>query len=104
MDAPEDPRDREERMLDRCTSVALGRACVARNRAEASVFRFAAMSLESSYPKGADSLWDVSEQYFRTHSLSPATMPELMQSGHVLTMTRLRDMLATRLKRETFGH
>jgi len=95
-----DARDREQKMLDRCARVVKGRARVARTRAEASVFRFAAMSLESANPSGANSLWSASERYFTTHTQAPATLAELMGKGHILTINRLRDMLAVQLQRE----
>jgi hypothetical protein len=93
-------RDREQQFLDGCVDVALGRRQKAVTRAEASVFRFAAMSLQSSHPVCAESLWKASDAYFRANPGAPYTMSELVAQGHVLALTRLRDMLSTQLEHQ----
>lgn len=92
-------RDLEQTVLDRCISGALGRVDAAQSQTEASVFRFAAMSLETADKAWAAALWQASDAYFSAHPGSPIPLADLLRTGHVLSVSRLRDMLLTQLSR-----
>jgi hypothetical protein len=58
------------------------------------------MSLQSSHPSSAECLWKASDAYFRAYPGAPYILSELVAQGHVLALTRLRDMLAIQLEHQ----
>ncbi|WP_066125588.1 hypothetical protein [Bordetella ansorpii] len=94
-------RDLEQAVLDRCISGALGRVDTAQSQAEASVFRFAAMALDTADKTWSTALWHASDAYFSKYpDNAPTPLADLIRTGHVLSVSRLRDMLLMQLSRQ----
>lgn len=94
-------RDREAAMLARCTLAARGASSVnANDGEEANVFRVAAMVLQSRNPAEARSLRAVADRYFAAHPRDVMPVSTVVRSAHVVSLPRLRDMLAQQLTRK----
>lgn len=91
-------RDTEERLLSRCASVAKNKAAAAQDKVEANVFRVAALVVQSNYPGESERLMRVSDEYFSQHPDERLPAAEVVRSGWVFSLPRLRDMLRLRLQ------
>lgn len=90
-------RDVEAALLTRCAAVARGVAPTAQDQREANVFRLASMVVRSEFPRESNNLMLASEQYFSTHPNESLLPCEVVRSGWVTSLPRLRDMLSHRL-------
>lgn len=90
-------RDLESAMLDRCTAVGKGDPQGPRDPQEANVFRLAATLVQSQFPQESDRLLQASEQYFARYPEARRGSSEVVRSGWVASLPRLRDMLTRRL-------
>lgn len=92
-----DAREREQMLLDRCVVVAQQPAASAGNSAEANVFRLAGSVLRSRLPAESSRLKAVSAAYFAHHPDEQLPTVEVVRSGLVVSLPRLRDMLSKKL-------
>jgi hypothetical protein len=93
-----DAREKEKMLLDRCAFVARHPGASAANGAEANVFRLAGSVLRSRLPAEASRLKAVSAAYFEQHPNEQLPTVEVVRSGLVVSMPRLRDMLSQKLR------
>src|SRR5690606_21611109 len=94
---PMEPRAQELAMLDRCLLAAAG-AASPENKAEADLFRCAAMLLTTHHPVAAGRLWVAHQTYYASHPGVPASYAELRQQLGLAEPGRLRDMLSHRMR------
>lgn len=87
-------RERERRLLERCVVVAQQPAASAFDGAEANVFRLAGSVLRSRLPVEASRLKAVSADYFARYPNEQLPTEEIVRSGLVVSLPRLRDMLS----------
>jgi len=90
-------RDIESALLARCAAVARDVAQSARDQREANVFRLAAMVVQSRLPSESNNLMRASERYFAAHPDERLAPADVVRSGWVSSLPRLRDMLSHRL-------
>lgn len=92
-------RQREEKMLRRCVYVACGQAGGdAVDGREANVFRVAAMVLQSSFPVESKRLKEAAERYFSVSPEELTPVVDVVRSGDVISLPRLRDSLSWLLR------
>lgn len=92
-----DARERERMLLDRCAAVAQQPGASAGDGVEANVFRLAGSVLRSRLPIEAARLKAVSAAYFAQHPGESLPAAELVRSGLVVSLPRLRDALSRKL-------
>lgn len=92
-----DAREKERVLLDRCVVVAQHPGVSAGNGAEANVFRLAGSVLRSRLPVESSRLKSVSAAYFKCHPNEQLPTVEVVRSGLVVSLPRLRDMLSQKL-------
>ena len=90
-------RDVESKLLGRCAAVARDAAQSAQDQCEANVFRLAAMVVQSRLPHESKNLMQASERYFAAHPEQKLPPAEVVRSGWVISLPRLRDMLSRQL-------
>lgn len=90
-------REVEASLLNRCTDAVQGFVPMAVDQREANVFRVASMVVRSEFPRESESLMRASEQYFFSHPGESLPPVEMVRSGWVMSLPRLRDMLSRRL-------
>lgn len=93
-----DARERERMLLDRCVVVAHSPGAAADNGTEANVFRLAGSVLRSRLPLEASRLKAVSAAYFAHHPNEQLPTADVVRSGLVVSLPRLRDMLSQKLQ------
>lgn len=89
-------REKEARMLERCTEVAWaaeGAVQAAQDGQEANVFRLAAMLMEGRFPEQAGRLMKASEQYFEQKPEEKVASAEIVRRGWIVDAPRLHDRL-----------
>lgn len=91
-------REKEKTLLDRCVFVAQHPGTSASNGSEANVFRLAGSVLRSRLPEESSRLKAVSAAYFVQHPDEQLSAAEVVRSGLVISMPRLRDMLSQKLR------
>lgn len=91
-------REKEKLLLDRCVSVAQCPEASANNGVEANVFRLAGSVLRSRLPLEASRLKAASQSYFARYPDEELATVEVVRSGLVVSMPRLRDMLSRKLR------
>ena len=91
-------RDVESALFARCAAVARGDAPGARDQREANVFRLAAMVLQSRFPRESERLMQAGDLYFATYPDERLASADVVRSGWVASLPRLRDMLSHRLQ------
>lgn len=72
----------------------------AANSEEANIFRLASIVVRSRYPKCAERIASASDIWFKTHPDDRLPAGEVIRSGWVVSMPRLRDMLYQRLSQD----
>ena len=92
-----DARERERVLMDRCLIVAQHPGASAYNGMEANVFRLAGSVLRSRLPAEASRLKAVSAAYFAQHPGEQLPTAEVVRSGLVISLPRLRDVLSQKL-------
>lgn len=92
-----DAREREKTLLDRCVFVAQCPDACANNGAEANVFRLAGSVLRSRLPIEATRLKTASRTYFARYPHEELSTANIIRSGLLVSMPRLRDMLSQKL-------
>lgn len=92
-----DAREQEKMLLDRCVVVAQQPGSFAENGAEANVFRVAGSVLRSRLPAESSRLKAASAAYFGLHPDEQLSTAEVVRSGLIVSMPRLRDMLSQKL-------
>lgn len=90
-------RELESALLDRCTAVGRGDVQGPRDPREANVFRLAATLVQSHFPQESHRLLEASERYFTEHPQERLVSSAVVRNGWVVSLPRLRDMLARRL-------
>ena len=90
-------REQENLILEKCVAAASGTLLAATNREEANVFRLAAIVVRSRYPDYADRVAGACDLWFEKHPHDKLPSDEVIRSGWVISMPRLRDMLNQRL-------
>lgn len=93
-------REAEDNMLARCAAVAHGASAAAHDQREASVFRVAAMVVQSRFPSESASLMQAGEDYFSRHPNDRLPAADVVRNGWVFSLPRLRDMLSLKLLRQ----
>ena len=96
-----DARQRERMLLERCRVVAQQPDASADDGAEANVFRLAGSVLRSRLPVEAARLKAASAAYFELHPDEQLPTQEVVRSGLVVSLPRLRDMLSHKLRWNT---
>jgi hypothetical protein len=93
-----DPRAREAAMLDRCVAIARSGEAIAnaKDGREANVFRVAAMVIQSRFPVESKVLMQCADRYFLLHPHELGPVVDVVNSGDVISLPRLRDMLTMR--------
>jgi hypothetical protein len=91
-------RDIEAAMLVRCASVARTASMEVgpNNAREANVFRVAAMVIQSRFPFESKTLMEAADRYYQQHPEDRAPAADVVRSGDIISLPRLRDNL-TRL-------
>lgn len=92
-----DAREKEKNLLNRCVFVAQHPGASASNGAEANVFRVAGSVLRSRLPAESSRLKAASAAYFAQHPDELLPTAEVVRSGLVVSLPRLRDMLSQKL-------
>lgn len=96
----DDPREREDAMLNRC--VAVSRLTLhppqAEDGREANVFRVAAMVIQSRFPTESKALMDCAVRYFEMHPEDLRPAADVVRNGDVISLPRLRDSLTRKLR------
>ncbi|HEX7642149.1 MAG TPA: hypothetical protein VF472_08080 [Burkholderiaceae bacterium] len=90
-------RDLESALLGRCAAVGKDAAQAAQDQREANVFRLAAMVIQSRLPDESKNLMRASERYFAIHPEQILDPAEVVRSGWIISLPRLRDMLSRQL-------
>jgi ElaB/YqjD/DUF883 family membrane-anchored ribosome-binding protein len=90
-------RDIESALLAGCAAVARDEAQSARDQREANVFRLAAMVVQSRLPDESRNLVRASEQYFAAHPDDKVAAEDVVRSGWVQSLHRLRDSPSRKL-------
>ncbi len=85
-------------MLARCVAFARGSAR-AQSQCEANVARLAAMVMRPRFPDAATNLMAASADYFATHPTEQLPAEEVVRTGWVLSLPRMRDMLDLELRK-----
>lgn len=85
-------------MLERCVFVAQHPGASASNGSEANVFRLAGSVLRSRLPAESSRLKAASAAFFAQHPDEQLPAAEVIRSGLVVSMPRLRDMLSQKLR------
>jgi hypothetical protein len=91
-------RDVESALLARCAAAARDVSQSAQDQREANVFRLAAMVVQSRLPYESSNLMRASDQYFAVHPNERVAPEEVVRSGWVSNLPRLRDMLSRLLQ------
>jgi len=90
-------REIEAALLTRCVVVAREVSPTAQNQREANVFQLAASVIQSRFPNESTRLMLASEQYFAQHPNERMASADVVRSGWVISVPRLRDMLSRQL-------
>ena len=90
-------RESENDMLIRCAAAARSQTLAAQDQRDATVFRVAAMVVQSRLPSEATRLMQVSEEYFLHHPAEWLPAVAVVRNGWVFSLPRLRDMLSLKL-------
>lgn len=93
-----EPRSKELLWVDRCILAARGALDLPRDKAEADVFRYAAMLLATPHPDAAHNLWTAHQSFYAQHPGTPATYADLQASSMMAAPSRFQEMLAQRLR------
>lgn len=91
-------RELEAALLARCALAAREAQSSALDQREANVFRLAAMVVQSRFPREAKRLMGASERYFSTHPDERLPPADVVKSGWIFSLPRLRDMLSSQLE------
>jgi hypothetical protein len=87
-------REKESALLARCAAVARAAAPTVEDPREANVFRVAAMVVQSRFPSESRRLMQASEHYFAAHPDEQLSAAEVVGTGWVIGLPRLRDRLS----------
>lgn len=90
-------RELEASLLDRCAVAARGAVHAAQDQREANVFQLAAALVRSQFPQESNSLLKASDQYFATNPSQRMATGDVIRSGWVQSLPRMRDMLSRQL-------
>lgn len=93
-----DARETEKDLLDRCVFAAQYAGTSASNGSEANVFRLAGSVLRSRLPAESSRLKAASAAYFAQHPDEQLPATDVVRSGLVVSLPRLRDMLSQKLR------
>jgi len=97
-----EPREKEQAVLDHCLRAASG-DIVPRDKAQADVFRYAAMLLTTRYPDAAKNLWAAHEVFYASHAGQPEAYAELRHRVGLSELGRFHDMLVHRIREQSHG-
>ena len=90
-------RDLEAALLARCVLTATASKTAALDKREANIFMLASSVVRSRFPQESKRLRQASEEYFAAAPTDRLSSEEVVRSGWVLNLPRLRAMLEKQL-------